>query len=197
MSPRSAEMMAAAARLFAAKGFYGVTVDDIGAAVGLSGPALYHHFSSKEALLGEMLVTVSEELLARAKETESLSPTGTLRHLVAGQITFSLDQPELITVHHRDLVHAPEAVQRGVRHLQAEYVEYWVGALCELGVSNQLQARAAVHAVIGLINSTPFSMRLTREAMFHLLREMSIGALSAFLIDNGVAVDPFLEQQVV
>jgi AcrR family transcriptional regulator len=173
----------AAAQLFALRGFHGVTVDEIGAAVGLSGPALYHHFESKEALLSEMLVAGSEALLANGGKTEAMDAAESLRWLIEGQINFALNQPELITVHHRDLVHAPDAVQHRVRRLQAEYVEFWVSALRELGVGDPRQARAAVHAVIGLINSTPFSMRLKRDEMFVLLRKMSLGAFDALLVD--------------
>ena len=56
--------MDVAADLFAERGYHRVTVDELGAALGVSGPALYHHFASKEALLGDMLVSISEQLLA-------------------------------------------------------------------------------------------------------------------------------------
>ncbi|GAB3900977.1 hypothetical protein GCM10027612_63580 [Microbispora bryophytorum subsp. camponoti] len=59
---RRAEILEAAAGLFAARGFHGVSIEDIGAAVGISGPALYRHFSGKEALLTEMLLDISERL---------------------------------------------------------------------------------------------------------------------------------------
>ncbi|MGH3950933.1 MAG: helix-turn-helix domain-containing protein, partial [Pseudonocardiaceae bacterium] len=52
---RREQILAAAAELFAQHGFHGVGIDDIGAAVGISGPALYRHFRSKDAMLGEML----------------------------------------------------------------------------------------------------------------------------------------------
>ena len=52
---RRAQILAAAAERFARYGFHGVSIDDIGAAVGISGPALYRHFRSKEAMLAEML----------------------------------------------------------------------------------------------------------------------------------------------
>lgn len=60
---RRAALLAAAARLFAERGFDGVTLEDIGAAVGVSGPAVYRHVSGKQALLGAILVDVSERLL--------------------------------------------------------------------------------------------------------------------------------------
>ncbi|PNW08767.1 TetR family transcriptional regulator [Microbacterium testaceum] len=60
---RRAALLAAAARLFAERGFDGVTLGDIGEAAGVSGPAVYRHVSSKQALLGAILVDVSARLL--------------------------------------------------------------------------------------------------------------------------------------
>jgi AcrR family transcriptional regulator len=60
---RRIALLSAAARLFAERGFDGVTLGDIGEAAGVSGPAVYRHVSSKQALLGAILVDVSERLL--------------------------------------------------------------------------------------------------------------------------------------
>ena len=61
---RHAAILHEAAALFAERGFSGVSLEDIGGAVGVSGPALYRHFANKQALLGAILVEVSERLLA-------------------------------------------------------------------------------------------------------------------------------------
>src|SRR5712664_2542038 len=61
---RREEILGAAAALFARRGFHGVTIDDIGAAAGMSGPGIYRHFPGKDAVLAEMLVGISERLLA-------------------------------------------------------------------------------------------------------------------------------------
>ena len=44
-----------AARMFAEFGYHGVSIEDLGASVGISGPAVYKHFSSKDALLAALL----------------------------------------------------------------------------------------------------------------------------------------------
>ncbi|WP_149829321.1 TetR/AcrR family transcriptional regulator [Streptomyces tailanensis] len=64
---RREQILKEAARLFAERGFHGVGVDEIGAAVGISGPGLYRHFAGKDAMLAELLVGISEQLLTGAK----------------------------------------------------------------------------------------------------------------------------------
>ncbi|MGA8847058.1 MAG: helix-turn-helix domain-containing protein, partial [Nocardioides sp.] len=56
---RREQILSTAATLFARRGFHGVSVVDIGAACGVSGPALYKHFASKDQILAEMLVSIS------------------------------------------------------------------------------------------------------------------------------------------
>lgn len=127
---RRDELLCIAAELFADRGFAGVTVDDLGAAAGVSGPALYHHFDSKEALLGEMLIRISESLLARGKAiVAGHPPAERLAALISMHVDFAVDQRALITVHFRDLVHAREEDEQRVHDLQRSYVDIWVIAL--------------------------------------------------------------------
>ncbi|MBS2080005.1 helix-turn-helix domain-containing protein, partial [Mycobacterium tuberculosis] len=46
-SDRRLKLLSAAERLFAERGFLAVRLEDIGAAAGVSGPAIYRHFPSK------------------------------------------------------------------------------------------------------------------------------------------------------
>lgn len=133
-SPRRREILDAAATLFAAKGFHGVSIEEIGGAVGISGPALYRHFSGKDSLLSEMLLDISERLRTSAVERVTRAADGgeALDALITGQIEFALDHPALITVHDRELGNVPEPARRQIRRLQRLYVEEWVTVLTEL-----------------------------------------------------------------
>lgn len=156
---RRDQILAEAARLFADRGFARVTVDDVGAACGISGPAIYHHFAGKEAMLGEMLVSISRYLLDRGQTIVAVGaePEVTLRALVGAHAEFATTNPELITVQHRDLSHASDGDQRTVRRLQRTYVELWVDELVRHRADfDRRDGRTAVHAVFGLLNSTPF-----------------------------------------
>jgi AcrR family transcriptional regulator len=178
---RREQILQAAAQLFAERGARAVGVDDVGAAVGVTGPAIYRHFASKDAMLAEMLVRISERLLAGGTECVAQAgedPGAQLRALIAFQVDFALDNPALITVHERDLASLPDAEAATVRRLQRRYVEVWVTVLARLHPAAEAAAcRARAHAVFGLINSTPHSAgRLPRAAMAGLLAEMAWAA---------------------
>ena len=55
---RRDEILEIAVGLFAARGYDGVSMDDIGSAAGVTGPALYHHFAGKEAMLVAALIFI-------------------------------------------------------------------------------------------------------------------------------------------
>jgi AcrR family transcriptional regulator len=181
---RREQILRAAAQLFAERGSRAVGVDDVGAAVGVTGPAIYRHFASKDAMLAEMLLRISERLLAGGTERIAAAgedPAGQLRALVDFQVDFALDNPALITVQDRDLGALSDRDARQVRQLQRRYVEEWVAVLARLHPDASTAAcRARAHAVFGLINSTPHSAgRLTRAAMAALLAGMAVAAATA------------------
>jgi AcrR family transcriptional regulator len=191
-SPRKEQILRVAAQLFAQHGFHGVSIAELGAAVGISGPGLYRHFPSKEALLARMLVGISERLLAGAQELADRvdDPSGLLSELVDFQLDFALREPELITVHGRDLANLSETDRHRVRALQRAYVEIWVDALVRLRPALSTEAaRVAAHAVFGMLNSTPHSVvggvpRTDPSQAAELLRPMAMAALTRSELTN-------------
>lgn len=182
-SPRRAEILAAAAELFARRGYHGVSIGELGRAVGLTGPALYRHFRGKDAVLAEMLLDISERLLTEGarRAAAATGPAQALEALLRWHVAFALDNPALITVHERELDNVSEPQRREIRRVQRAYVEEWVRVLRHLdrGLADD-RARAAVHATFGLLNSTPHSAGgLDRDAMAALLHAMATTALTA------------------
>lgn len=178
-------LLDAAARLFAERGFAGVSIEDLGAAVGVSGPAVYRHFDSKQAVLAALLIDVSEGLLSggSACVTDAATPRDALEALVAFHVDFALGQPDVIRAQDRDLDSLADADAARVRMLQRTYVELWVDVLEQLRREDRRSLRVRAHAVFGLINSTPHSSRthtLSRpphSVVGTLLREMALRCL--------------------
>ena len=177
---RRDQILETAAELFADKGFHGVSVSEIGRACGISGPALYKHFDSKDAVLAAMLVAISERLLeeGRARVAKARTSREALESLVAWHTDFALRHRSLIVVQERDWPSLPPAARERVRHLQREYVDIWAGQLRRQhrGLHTD-RARAMAHAAFGLINSTPHTRLIPDEAMRSVLHRMAMGAL--------------------
>jgi AcrR family transcriptional regulator len=185
-SDRRSKLIAAAERLIAERGYLAVRLEDIGAAAGVSGPAIYRHFPNKEALLVELLVGVSTRLLsgAQAVVSEASDVDMAFDGLVDFHLEFSLGEPDLIRIQDRDLAHLPERAKRLVRKAQRQYVEIWVDLLRRRDGVDEADARVMAHAAFGLLNSTPYSLKAlgTKDTdasrSREVLRAMTVAALS-------------------
>ncbi len=165
---RRAALLDAAATLFADRGFNGVSIEDLGTAVGVSGPAVYRHFAGKQAVLAALLVGVSRDLLegGRAVVERAADDAEALRSLIAFHADFALGNPDVIRVQDRDLDSLADEDQREVRSLQRRYIEQWTAVLGRLHPSfDATVLRVRVQATFGLINSTPHSARTHGRAV--------------------------------
>ncbi|MDP9638409.1 AcrR family transcriptional regulator [Rhodococcus cercidiphylli] len=178
---RRQQLLDAAASLFAERGFTSVRLEDLGAAVGISGPAVYRHFPNKEAVLVELMVGISEYLLDGGREVVGSRKVDeeTVSALVDFHLDFAFETPAFIRIQDRDLQSLPEGARRKVRRMQREYVELWVSTLCAVDPElNESDARTTAHAVFGLINSTPYSAGRTPSRNARpVLRAMALAAL--------------------
>nr|WP_157240647.1 TetR/AcrR family transcriptional regulator [Catenuloplanes japonicus] len=179
---RKDEILGIAVRLFASRGYHGVSMDDIGSAAGVTGPALYHHFAGKEAMLVAALIPVSESLLAGGRERVSdhdREPRAALESLINFHVEFALANPAVIALHLHELDRLPEEPRRQIRRLQRLYVEEWVQVLSVLRPELSAgEARVMAHAAFGLMNSTPFlGGEVERERRAVLLRAATLSAL--------------------
>jgi AcrR family transcriptional regulator len=190
-SDRRLQLLSAAEHLFAERGFLAVRLEDIGSAAGVSGPAIYRHFPNKESLLVELLVGISARLLEGARDVRARNSdaAAALDGLIDFHLDFAVGEPDLIRIQDRDLAHLPEAAEKQVRKAQRQYVEVWVGVLRELNHDlAEADARLTAHAVFGLLNSTPHSMKSpdtsrgkpARAARSRaVMRAMTVAALTA------------------
>ena len=184
---RQAAILREAARLFAERGFSGVSLEDLGAAVGVSGPAVYRHFANKQALLGAILLQVSEKLLSGGRDVlaREEDPGVRLAALVAFHVDFALHDADVIRVQDRDLASLRDDDRNRVRRLQREYVELWIQVLAQLHPTRtESDLRIRAHACFGLMNSTPHSLRAARlspsdRVARPVLESMALAALTS------------------
>lgn len=181
---RAGALLNEAARLFAARGYSGVSLEDIGAAVGISGPAVYRHFAGKQSLLGAVLVKVSEELVSGGSRVaeEPADSADRMHALIVFHVEFALGNADVIRVQDRDLAHLSDEDRADVRRLQRTYIDLWIASLKPLRDAPADELRLRVQACFGLINSTPHSTRSqsrTRTSTAEILTAMAHAALVA------------------
>jgi AcrR family transcriptional regulator len=181
---RRRQLVGAASRLFAERGFRAVSMEDLAAEAGVSGPAVYRHFASKEALLADLLIDVSEHLLSEGTQrSQNTSPRDALTSLIAFHTDFALRDRDLIRIQDHDFANLALEDARTVSRLQRSYLAVWVGVLRTIDATlSESAARTKIQAVFGLLNSTPHSAsHRDTEATRSILEAMARDALGPTL----------------
>jgi AcrR family transcriptional regulator len=188
---RRVQLLAAASRLFAERGFRAVSIEDLASEAGVSGPALYRHFDSKEAILADLLIKVSEQLLAQGAEhvANASSPSDALRSLIAFHTDFALRDRDLIRIQDHDFANLASGDAKAVSRLQRAYLEVWIAVLKQLDPSGaESVIRTKIQAVFGLLNSTPHSaLHRDAETTRAVLEEMAIDAFGVTILKTSPA----------
>lgn len=173
--------LAEAARLFAAHGFHAVSIAAVGEAVGVSGPALYRHFDSKEDMLSQVLLSASQRLVAGLTELldPEAHPREVIEDLVSFHLDFALSSRDVIRLQDRELASLTPAANKEVRRLQRHYLDAWAEVVRRLRPDLSVPAsRVLMHAVFGILNSTAHNEAIAAE---DLTREVLRGAALAAL----------------
>jgi AcrR family transcriptional regulator len=123
---RGAEVLDTAIRLFAARGYQAVSLDDIGAELGLAGPSLYYYYATKADILVAALTRAAEWLAVQREGAASLAA------LVAAYAGLALRERLLFAVYVAEAVSLPPEAGRRIRAGLHADVQAWCGALGEL-----------------------------------------------------------------
>jgi AcrR family transcriptional regulator len=89
-------LLAAAARVFAAHGYHGASIDQIAQEAGITKPVIYHHFESKQALHRAVFEHYAQELLETAAALgEHGTPRERFGDLVRGLFAYAHENPHV------------------------------------------------------------------------------------------------------
>ncbi|TSD99944.1 TetR family transcriptional regulator [Skermania sp. ID1734] len=151
---RPERMVSAAARLFNSYGYAAVGIEDIGAAVGVSGPALYHHFASKADMLNEIIERNDQwiKLYISRALTESDTASDALRQLTRYFVNFAADEPDVVGTSLSEAGHLP--AEQAARYQQAhrEGIKRWARMLVAVRPELSLDlGRAQVQALTSVV----------------------------------------------
>ncbi len=178
---RREAILTEAARLFHHSGFHETGIDEIGAAVGITGPGVYRHFESKQHLLAAILdrnLQQHQDIVAEV-EVMSLPPRDALVKLVelsAAALAANRDAAALYFQEARNL--PPDELGRYTR-IQRNLITDWVKLLRAVRPSmSDEDARVAVRAVAGMLNSVGyFTTTMPSERVAGILSRMAMSAL--------------------
>ncbi|GLY64569.1 TetR family transcriptional regulator [Amycolatopsis taiwanensis] len=160
---RREQLLTAATELFHRNGFHAVSMEEIGAAAGISGPSIYKHFPSKAALLcaiarraaGRLALDAEQALRTSADETEAL------RRLAESYVRALTGSFELAVGLSADRANIPERDRADLVRVQRDYVAQWVDLLrtARPGLTAR-EAKITVHAALTIANDLTRTRRI-------------------------------------
>lgn len=146
---RRTELLDTAIDLFFERGFTGVSLDDIGAAIGIAGPSIYHHFPTKTDILLAAFTRATDRL------AEEHSPRGerSLAELVGTYTDFCLQNRKLVGIYVWETMNLPPDAQRRITAALRARVSEWSAALRpQRPEEDERAARIRVHAALTVID---------------------------------------------
>jgi AcrR family transcriptional regulator len=192
-------ILAAAAVVFAEKGYHNASIRDIARATGTSLSGLYYYFQSKE----ELLYLVQEHSLSRLIRgvEERLvgveDPEQKLRLLIENQLTFFVDRMAEMKVLSHEAGSLKGEYRKRVNDQKRRLTAIASDILHELSPESEYDPRVATFALFGMMNWLYNWYRSDRDAPLEkLISDMTRIFLSGFLAGrppvqvDAVAVTP-------
>jgi AcrR family transcriptional regulator len=179
--PRRELLLQSAADLFSARGYHAVGIDDIGAAAGISGPGVYRHFASKQALLEALCDRALDSMLEGAREipAHQADPAKALAALVDLHVDFAVGRRTLLGVWTREQRALPDEVRRSLRRRLRAYEQPWREVLGRLREDLPPdEVAVAVTATLSMLNTAAIvDADVSPDRLARLLRRMALSAL--------------------
>ena len=169
----------AAAELFSRNGYESVGVDDIGAAAGVTGPAIYRHFDGKSGVLTAVFDRIIDAVVPAVPEADATVAVDRLRVLVDSYAAGVAGRRRLMAVFVREVHHLPAEHAARLRDRQRALVGIWRDLLAAVHPDwPDQRVRTAVHGVFGLLNAVgTFDSPLTDAELAGQLGDLAAAAL--------------------
>lgn len=153
-SERRSQLVAVARRVFAEKGYYGASMDEIASAAGITKPILYQHFDSKLDLYLALIDEASLEIAKAVWEATSQLPSGWQTTLEGFRAYFHYvnENSEAFRIAFADAQSNAEIRDRidAIRSLMAERVSQLIVNSPEGEWASQRQIDIGATAIVGM-----------------------------------------------
>jgi AcrR family transcriptional regulator len=158
---RAPEIIEAAARVFAERGYHGASTQAIADVLGIRQASLYYYFSSKEEALEQVCTRGVGDFVGHAAAIAAGpgAAADKVRALVRAHLEPLLDRRDFVLVFLRERHHLPDDSRRRVGRL-ARRLERIFQDVLEAGVRagefpRDLDCRLATLALLGMCNAAP------------------------------------------
>jgi AcrR family transcriptional regulator len=158
---RAPEIIEAAARVFAERGYHGTSTQAIADVLGIRQASLYYYFASKEEALEQVCTMGVEGFVEQAAAIGAGAGTTAdkVRGLIRAHLAPLLDRRDFVLVFLRERHHLPDDSRRRVGRL-ARRLERIFQDVLEAGVRagefpRDLDCRLATLALLGMCNAAP------------------------------------------
>ncbi|KAA9164502.1 TetR/AcrR family transcriptional regulator [Amycolatopsis acidicola] len=177
---RERKILDTAAVVFYEKGFHGVGVDELGKRAGLSGPALYRHFSGKDDILAALFNEALDELLSATAPVHE-DPDKDLDRLIRHHVGFAIEHRHLVSIYQREDRSLVDPWKRQFDRRRRKYVDRWESAVarCFPGAAPD-DIAAGTQACLGVIFCIAYWPA-------HLAQTPALADLLAAFAANGLA----------
>jgi len=177
---RRERILASATVLFRENGYHATGIDDIGKAAGITGPGIYRHFSSKDAILMTVFDRIWMKLREGMSVASGLEPQEALILLVETHVNLVVDNRTATTLLLQELRSLPEDYQAKARKNGTIYRDAWANAIIEKNPALSLdEGRLIAESCFWLINAfdgDPASDSIRSDRAKELLAEMAHAA---------------------
>ena len=158
---RSGEIIDAAARVFAAKGFHGASTQDIADELGIRQASIYYYFPSKEVALEKVCLIGAEGFYESAKAIAEGEGTAAekITRLCAAHTSPLLDRADYVRVFLTQRQFLPQASRRRIgrwsRGLERAFERVISEGITAGAFDKGLDPRLATLTLLGALNAVP------------------------------------------
>jgi AcrR family transcriptional regulator len=156
---RADEIIDAAARVFAERGYHGTTTQAIADVLGMRQASLYYYFPSKEAALEEVCARGTDGFVEGAERVmqTDVPPLEKLKLLIASHLAPIQTMPDYVRTFINERRHLPDASRKRIgrksRRIERYFEQVIQSGIDDRSLRQNADARLAMLAVLGMCNA--------------------------------------------
>jgi AcrR family transcriptional regulator len=185
---REQQILQQALRLFSQTGYHGTSLQEIADELGITRPAFYYYFKSKDDLLWRLIGSLGDHLLEEVRPVvnEAVTPLEKLHKLLVAHTRTILDNPDAFKIYFTERHLVGPQRDRQLRRGEEQYISLYERVIAEAqadGVVRQADPHLLALVVTGLANSALRWFRprrpLTAEAASELLADLAVASIAS------------------